>query len=236
MISETKNKNQSFLNSVKPKTKVFIADDHPIFRDGLIKVIEREPSFQFIGQAGDGEEALQLIRKLRPEIAILDIEMPEMSGIDVVRALHHDDLQIEIIILTMYNDEEFFHAAMDMGVKGYVLKDNAASDLIACLRTVANGSHYVTPSLSEHFVTRINIMNSFLEQNPSLRDLTPAQKRILGLVAQNKTSKEIAKDLYISVRTVENHRAQICEKLGLKGHNKLFEFALEHKASLVSSG
>jgi DNA-binding NarL/FixJ family response regulator len=213
-------------------TRVLIADDHEIFRLGLVKTIERDNSFSIIAQARDGKEALTLIRELRPDIAVLDVSMPVMDGLDVGRAVYEDALPTELIFLTMHTEIRFFHAAMDINARGYLLKDNASADLLTCLRTVVEGNHYVSPTISHFLIERQKKTASLGKNIPALQRLSPAELRILGLLGDNLTSKEIAEHLCISFRTVENHRTHICQKLDIKGHNKLLLFALENKPAL----
>ena len=212
--------------------RVLIADDHPIFREGLVKIIERNAAFTLIGQAADGSEALRSIRELHPDIAVLDIEMPKMSGIDVARDVHKEALPTELVILTMYKDPVYFNAAFDLGVRGYLLKDVVGGELVSCLTTIAEGEYYISPAISQLLVDRKKKSDALLRDVPSLSSLTPAEKKILRLVADNLTSKEIADKLFVSARTVENHRTHICQKLGIKGHNKLLQFAMENKSGL----
>lgn len=213
-------------------TRILIADDHPIFREGLVRIIERDKSFTIVAQCGDGGEALALIRELKPEIAILDISMPTMSGLDVARSAQGEGLSVEIVILTMYKDEKYFDAAMDTGVKGYVLKDSISTELLESLRAISGGKYYISPVISELLIDRKTRLQSLTKAMPSLNELTPSERNILKLLAENKTSKEIANDLFISVRTVENHRTHTCNKLGIRGHNKLLQFAIEHRSVL----
>lgn len=212
--------------------KIFIADDHPIFRQGLLKIMEADPDIEIVGESGDGEEALQLIRSLSPDIAVLDISMPGMSGLEIVNEVRKESSKVEFIILTMFNEEEYFDEAMDYGVKGYLLKENATSDLLSCLKSVAEGRYYVSPSMSEYLINRKAKVNELSKNTPSLAELTQMEKKVLKLIADNKTSKEIAAELFISYRTVQNHRTNICNKLDLKGHHKLLQFALENKSLL----
>jgi|GEM_PF-203961 len=219
--------------------KIFIADDHPIFRQGLLQIIEGDPELEIVGESGDGEEALQLIRSLCPDIAVLDISMPGMSGLEIVSEVQKESLKVEFIILTMFDDEEYFNEAMELGVKGYLLKENATSDLINCLRAVEKGKHYVSPMISDYLIKRRERTKAITEKVPSIQDLTQMEQRVLRLLAENKTSKEIATELFISYRTVQNHRNNIANKLNLKGANKLLQFAIENKAYLsgaVKSG
>jgi DNA-binding NarL/FixJ family response regulator len=213
-------------------TRVLIADDHEIFRLGLVKTIERDKNFSIIAQAGDGREALALIKEKRPDIAILDVSMPVMNGLDVGRVVYQEGLMTEVIFLTMYKDIAYFNAAMDIGARGYLLKDNASADLLTCLRAVIEGIHYISPTISHLLVERQKKAETLAQSVPTLQQLSPTEHHILKLLADNLTSKEIADKLFVSVRTVENHRTHICQKLGIKGHNRLLQFALENKSGL----
>ncbi|MBN1352067.1 response regulator transcription factor [candidate division KSB1 bacterium] len=214
------------------KTRVLIADDHPIFRQGLIKLLEAHEPSLIVGECGDGMETLQCIRDLKPDIAIVDISMPTMNGLEIIRCAKRENLPVEFIVLTMYKEEEYLNEALDHGIKGYLVKDNAVSDLITCLKAVARGECYVSPIVSNYLIRRKERIESLYVKNPELANLTATEKRILKLIADNMTSRQIAGALCISHRTVQNHRTHICEKLGLKGYNKLLQFALENKSCL----
>lgn len=214
--------------------RVIIADDHPIFRQGLINVIQEEGSFEIVGEANDGGKALRLIEKLAPDIAILDISMPGMTGLELAKETRDRELSTRIVVMTMYDDESYLDEAMDAGVMGYLLKDNAAVDLINCLKTIAAGRRYVSPSMSEYLLGRHSEKKQLEDDKPGIKDLTQTEKKVLKLISQNLTSKEIAKELFISYRTVQNHRANICDKLNLRGSNALLQFAIEHKSVLMS--
>jgi DNA-binding NarL/FixJ family response regulator len=213
-------------------TRVLIADDHEIFRVGLAKTIERDKTFSIVAQAADGKEALTLIREMCPDIAVLDISMPVLNGLDVGRAIYKEALTTEVIFLTMYKDIAYFNAAMDIGVRGYILKDNASADLLTCLRTVNEGKHYISATIAHYLVERQLAAKVLAHKIPALQRLSPAEHRILTLLSNNLTSKEIAEKLSVSVRTIENHRTHMCQKLDIKGHNKLLQFALENKSGL----
>jgi DNA-binding NarL/FixJ family response regulator len=217
---------------MKTEIRIVIADDHPIFRKGLRSVIETDSRLKIVAEAEDGEVALEQIQTLRPDIAILDMEMPNKGGFEVMRAIHEKRLPVAVIFLTMHKDERFFNAALDLGVKGYVLKDSAVNDAIASIKAVAAGENFISPQLSTYLVSRRNRAASLAEQRPGLNNLTPTEQHVLRLIAANKTSKEIADELYISIRTVEKHRANISEKLELHGSHVLLSFALEHKSEL----
>jgi DNA-binding NarL/FixJ family response regulator len=209
-----------------------IADDHPIFRKGLKEVIESREQFCVVGEAENGEAALRQIISCKPSITILDIEMPVMDGFAVARAIQDERLPVDVVFLTMHNDEDLFNTAMDIGAKGYLLKENAAQDILDCIRMVADGKYYISPLLSLYLINRNERTKSFLQKHPSLIFVTPTERKVLRLIAESKTSKEIAEDLFISAKTVENHRANIAKKLNLHGSHQLLTFAIENKSFL----
>jgi len=211
---------------------LIIADDHPLLRHGLRKVIENDPRLKVLAEANDGAEALRLIETLKPAVAVLDIHMPEMTGFEVAEAAREKRLATRIIILTMYKDEEMFNAAMNIGVQGYVLKDSALAEIVACIKSVAAGQTYISATLSGFLLNRRQRSERLQAQTPGLNDLTPTERRILKLIAAYKSSKEIADELHIHYRTVGNHRTNISQKLGLHGTHALVKFALEHKSEL----
>jgi len=217
---------------MKKSITVFIADDHPIFRKGLRDVLSEDPSIHLVGEAADGATALQRIRDLKPQAAVLDLDMPEMNGLEVARKVSELKLPVSLVILTMYKEERIFNEAINAGILGYVLKENAASELLNCVHTIVAGQPFISPSLSSVLLNRSARRQSFLADRPELQTLTPAEKRILKLVAEDLTSKEIAERLNISFHTVENHRAKISEKLNLRGSHSLLKFAFENKERL----
>jgi DNA-binding NarL/FixJ family response regulator len=212
--------------------KVFVADDHPIVRQGIISLIQEDKSFLLVGQTGEGREVLPLLNEIHPEIVLLDISMPDMNGLEVVRAAKKEKIGADFIILTMYREEEYFDEAISLGVKGYLLKDNTVQDLLACLRAVSKGQHYISPGLSDLLLNRQDKIQALQTKVPKLEYLTAGERKILKLIAENKTSKEIAEILSISVKTVQNHRQNISQKLGFQGHHRLLKFALENKSLL----
>ncbi len=134
---------------------IVIADDHPVFRLGLRQIIEEEPGFEVVGEAGDGQGALEMIRTLRPAIAILDVAMPQLDGLVLARQLLAGESSVEIIFVTMFREEKLFNKALEAGVKGYVLKDSAATDIVSCIKAVAAGQHYASPALTTYLVKRV---------------------------------------------------------------------------------
>jgi DNA-binding NarL/FixJ family response regulator len=216
---------------MKSEITVLIADDHPIFRKGLRQIIEADPTLKIVAEAEDGESALDQVRSQKPQVAVLDVDMPRKDGFVVAREIRTLQLDVAVIFLTMHKDERFFNAALDLGVMGYVLKDSAHDEIVSGIKAVAAGHSYVTPVLTDSLLKRRRA-SALAEQEPGLSSLTESERRVLKLVAEYKTSKEIADELFISVRTVDRHRANIASKLELKGSHALLHFALEHKLQL----
>jgi DNA-binding NarL/FixJ family response regulator len=218
--------------TAQTKLRVLIADDHPIFRKGLIMSIEGDRAIEIVGEAGDGQEALRLAEELSPDVIVLDIEMPELNGLQVAAEIIKRRLPVDIIFLTMYKEEDMFNEAMNIGVRGYVLKENAVSDIVDSIKVVASGRYFLSPNVSEFLVARSDRARSLLKKKPQLENLTAAERKILRLISENKTSKEIGENLNISYKTVENHRSNICHKLEIHGSHSLLKFAIENKAVL----
>lgn len=216
------------------KLRIVIADDHPVFRSGLRQIIEAEPSFDVVGEAGDGQSALQLIQTLDPAIVILDVAMPGLDGLSVVNHLREAASTVKVIFVTMYREEDIFKQAVEAGVKGYVLKDSAGIDIVRCIKAVADGKNYVTPELTTFLMDLARPTISKKSPPSGLEGLTITELRVLSLIADYKTSKEIAQELGVSVRTVDAHRNNLCQKLGVHGSHALMKFALEHKNLLPS--
>lgn len=211
---------------MKKKTKILIADDHSLIRNGLVQVLESNSELEII-EAENGEKALSLIQSEKPDIAILDIEMPEMSGFEVAEKVKYQGLAIDLIFLTMLNDETMFNKAMDIGIKGYVLKENTVNEISNCVEKVLGGNYYISPSLSGYLIRRNNNSVSSATHKSGIHLLTASEKKILNLVAEMMTSQEIAEELNISIKTVQNHRSNICTKLDLSGTHALLKYAME---------
>jgi DNA-binding NarL/FixJ family response regulator len=212
----------------KKKYSVVLADDHPLLLRGLSEVIEENPVFQIVGHASDGERALLLIEKDKPDLAVLDIDMPRLTGLEIAERLKAKNTRTKIVFLTMHNKESIFNRAVNLGVYGYLLKDSALLEINDALSEVAEGKHYISKSLTDLLIRRATNqpLNNY---SALLSSLTQTEQKIVKLVSKNKSTKEIAEELFISARTVETHRSNICEKLEIKGTNALLKFALEHK-------
>ncbi len=211
---------------------ILIVDDHPLLRHGLRDFIERKSRFRIAGEGANGEEALRLLSKLRPEIVIIDIDMPRLNGLDTIRALRQLPFPVKVIILTMYKEEDMFNVAMDLGVKAYVLKENAPNEILSALAKVERGETFVSPLMQHAGQRRRDRVRTLLSTKPQIESLTPAERRILKLIAEDSTSKEIADRLGVSIRTVDNHRYHICDKLNLHGTHSLLKFAFDNSEYL----
>jgi len=214
------------------QVKLLIVDDHPVFRRGLREIIEEHSRFKIIAEAGDGESGLRLAQEHQPDIAVVDIDMPKQSGFDMTRALRKLNSPVKVVFLTMYKDEDIFNMALDLGAKAYVLKENAADDIVGALQIVSQGEIFLSQSISEIGKRRSDAVRALLLSTPQLERLTAAERRILKLIAEDRTTKEIAVLLNISSKTVENHRLSICHKLNIHGSHSLLKFAFDHKSHL----
>ncbi len=209
--------------------RVLIADDHPIFRTGMRHVIESDGRCTVEGEAENGEAALRQILDGKPDVAVLDIQMPLMTGLAVSQRVESLNLDTKIILLTMLDDKKIFLEAMERGVKGYLLKDGASEEILRAIFAVSGDRYYISPALSGLLVQKSRAGQKLPS---SLSDLTPTEIRVLRLIAGLKSNQEIADEMFISRRTVENHRVNISRKLNLTGTHSLLKFALQHRAEL----
>ena len=212
--------------------RVLLADDHPVFRKGLRGVLEESSDITVVAEAGNGDEALVMIRELRPDVIVLDLDMPDKDGIEVARAVRDEKLATQAVLLTAHKSEALVNRALDSGVSGYVLKDGALTEIVDCVRAVHAGRPWVSAQLATVLLTRRDRAEKLADDHTGLAALTSTERRVLTLVARGNTSREIGEELFISVRTVEHHRANIALKLGLKGSNALVKFALAHRSEL----
>lgn len=216
-----------------PEIEIIIADDHPIFRRGLKAMIEAEDDLKIVAEAADGEMALAAILEHEPGVAVIDLDMPKMNGIEIARRAQEKNLAVEIIFLTMHNSETIFDTALELGVKGYVLKDGALPEIIDAIRAVRRGRKYISQPLTPMLESHNSRQTEDFENKVRLQELSASERRILQLIAQHKTTRQIAEELFISARTVDRHRENMCEKLDLRGINALLKFAVEHRAELT---
>jgi DNA-binding NarL/FixJ family response regulator len=212
--------------------RILIADDHPVFRQGLRQIIETDPQLTVAAEAADGQQALARLQDTPVDVAMLDLTMPLKDGFTVARAARDLRLATPLAFLTMHKDEHYLHAALDLGIKGYVLKDSAITEIVNCLKSVVAGHDYISPALSSCLIRRSARAAALAAEKPALAELTPTERRVLKLIAEGQTSREIAASLGIGVRTVEHHRNNIATKLDLHGSHTLVKFAVKHQAEL----
>ncbi|MBW4438465.1 MAG: response regulator transcription factor [Pleurocapsa minor GSE-CHR-MK-17-07R] len=207
-------------------TTILLADDHQILRQGLRKLLEEEPGFIVVGETGDGLEAAALTQKLRPDILVVDMIMPGLNGLDVIRQVRQYNQHTRIIVLSMHANEAYVVEALRHGASGYLLKESSSTELIQAIREVMVGHRYLTSSLSER------ALNAYIQNvGTAITDpfdlLTERERQVMHLVAEGHSNADIAVRLSIGVRTVETHRANLFAKLGLKNQNELIRYAIQ---------
>ena len=212
-----------------PEISVVIAEDHPFFRDGLRRALESQPGVRVVAEASDGAAAFDCVHSLRPDVAILDIGLPEVDGCALARRIRQAQIRVELIFLTICDDEEMFEEALRSDVKGYLLKDCTAEEIVRCVKAVCAGQTYASPAMATYLAGRARRVEKLSEAIPGLRLLTPHERAILLRIAQDKTSKEIAREMGIAPKTVDAHRLNICHKLDIHGNHVLSRFAIQHK-------
>ena len=205
--------------------RVILADDHPVLRQGLRSLLERESDLSIVGEAGDGREALDRVAHLRPDVAVLDLMMPGLGGLEVVRQVRAHHPSTRVVVLSMYANESYVVEALQAGAGGYVLKRATSADLVNAIRAVAGGNRYLSPPLTEQAI------EAYLARSRPTSDpyalLTTREREVLHLGAEGLTSPQIAQQLSVSPRTVEMHRANLMRKLGLQNQSELVRFAIQ---------
>jgi two-component system, NarL family, response regulator NreC len=209
------------------KTTILLADDHEIFRQGLNMLLSAQPDFQVIGQAADGLQAVALAERLCPNIVIVDMLMPGLSGMDVVRQIKQRVPICQVIVLSMHDDESYVLTALQNGAIGYVLKDSSTADLVQAVRSAMAGQRFLSQPLTERAIQAY--INQAQSSSGDYLRLTNREREVLHLAAEGLTNPEIAKRLTISVRTVETHRAHLMHKLGARSQEELVAFAKRKK-------
>ena len=207
---------------------IILADDHPMFREGIRKIIERIEGARITGEANDGFELLELLKTSSPNLVILDISMPNLRGLEAIREIKKTYPQVKILVLTMHKKKEFLRQALRDGADGFLLKEDAGSELIRAMQTVRNGGKYVSPLLS-------SVLTSLAIEEEKTEILTMREREVLKLLAEGKRTKEIAAALYISPHTVRRHRANIMEKLNIQNLADLVKYAISQSYIIDNS-
>lgn len=207
-------------------TRILLVDDHQIMREGLMSLMANEPDLEVVGDASDGRQAVQLAKKLKPDLVVMDISMPGLSGIEATRQILDEAAQARVLALSMHSDPRFVAGALEAGAHGYMIKDCTSQELLECIRTVAGGGTYLSPQVAEvvvkGFVRRLGEETG----TPPASVLTPREREVLQLLVEGHTVKAIAQRIHLGVKTVETHRRNIMEKLGLKNMVDLIKYAM----------
>ena len=206
--------------------KILVVDDHPVVRQGLRQVLEGNPEFTVVGEAADGKGALELADQLQPDVAILDLALPGLNGLEVARRIQQRQPDTRILILSMHNSEAYVLEAMNNGILGYVLKESATKDLIHAVKEVAAGRRYLSPPLSEQKIQEYSERISSSSVDP-YDALTDREREVLHMLAEGQNRSEIAASLSISPRTFDTHRTNLMRKLNLNSQMDLVRFAMQ---------
>ena len=209
--------------------RILLADDHKVVRQGTRALLSTMPEWQIVGEADNGRDAVSLTATLKPDIVILDISMPKLNGLDATRQIKKNSPDTEVLIFTAQETEQLVHDVFDSGARSYILKTDAAEHLIDALKALSEHKHFFTSRISEIVFARCIQGKKALEGTPEKSRITDREREIVQLLAEGKSSKEIATILGISVRTVETHRATIMKKLGLKSFSELIRYAVRNK-------
>ncbi len=203
-----------------PTTTIVLADDHTVMRNALRLLLDAEPGFEVVAEAGDADAAVRYVRGHKPAVLILDLNMPGRPSLEAIPDIHEASPDTEIVVLTMQNEPVFARRALQAGVRGYVLKEAADAELVQAVRSAAAGDTYLQPALGARLAANSGSHNG--------DELSERERDVLRLIALGHTNAEVAEQLYISIRTVESHRAHIQQKLGLSTRAELVRYALEH--------
>jgi two-component system, NarL family, response regulator NreC len=206
--------------------RIIIADDHPFMRTGLRHVLEEHPEFRVVGEAADGREAVQMVGEENPDVAILDIGMPNLNGIEAARQICASAPRVAIIVLSMHSDEAYVLRALKAGARAYLLKQSAESDLIAAVKAVNQGKSFFSPAISQMLLEEYMRQIRDRDVEDSYELLTPREREILQMVAEGNSNKDIANRLNLSLYTVETHRSNMMEKLSLHSVPELILYAV----------
>lgn len=206
--------------------RILLAEDHAIVREGIRRLLSTEPDLEVVGEAADGEAAVEMTRSLRPDILCLDVSMPRLNGVEVTRRIKGELPQVGVVVLTMHEDEAYVYELVKAGASGYVLKRASARDLVDAVRAVASGHTFLHPLIARRLVSEYESANARTDDRQRFDGLTERERQVVKLIADGKTNREIAERLHISIKTVETHRTHIMEKLDLHDRAHLVRYAI----------
>jgi len=214
------------------KIKILLVDDHQILRDGIRSLVKGYDDMEVIGEAADGREALDMVEKLSPDVVIMDISMPDLNGIDATRMIINEAPDIKVIALSMHHDKQFVSEIFKAGASGYLIKDSAFDELEHAIRIVISGQTYINPQIASLVVE--SLVNQSVTPNPkSFSLLTEREREVLQLIADGKSTKQIAIDLNVSSKTIESHRRQVMGKLNVRSVADLTKFAIREGLTTI---
>ena len=208
--------------------RVLLADDHVLMRRGIRNLLEADPEIEVIAEAGDGREAAHLTLKLKPDVLIVDLTMPELNGLDAIRQIRKESPQVELLVFSMHDSEDLIREVLCAGARGYVLKSDAALYLVEAVKSLARHRPFLTPRISEAILNALVTSAAGPVEKTSSGPLSAREREILQLLAENKSNKEIAARLGISVRTVETHRRSVMQKLEASSIVELVHYAIRN--------
>jgi len=214
-------------NPVKPKQRIVIAEDYTILREGLRSLLSSHPEFEIVGEAEDGQEAIRSVEKLKPDLALMDLSMPRMNGMDAIKEIKKRSPETKVLVLTVHKTEDYIHAALQSGADGYILKDSTHAELGMAINHILEGKRYISPGISESLIEGYLEGRKQAKPPTSWDTLTQREREILKLIAEGYKNKAIGEYLCISVKTVEKHRANLMKKLDLHNIQSLTALALE---------
>jgi DNA-binding NarL/FixJ family response regulator len=221
------------MTAEKQKHRILIADDHPLFRDGLAQMLRQLSFLDLVAEVGDGQEVLAAVEQTQPDLAILDVDMPGLNGLELAQQLRKRDPAPLVILLTMHKNERIFNEALDLGVDHSILKDETVNGVRRAIQCALAGEPYLSPMLSRLILRRRERMSILLDEHAGLASLTSTEIVVIKHIAKDHSNKEISAEMGISPRTVGTHRTNISRKLGLRGPHALIHFALDNKSELL---
>jgi len=208
------------------KIKLVLAEDHTIVRQGLRSLLDHTEEFEIVGEAENGRQAVSLVEKLRPDVVLMDVSMPVLNGIEATRRIKKNFPEVKVLVLTMHDNEEYIFQILHAGASGYLLKKSAHRDLFDGIRAVSSGGSFLSPSISKKLVEDYVRRTRSEADLGEIQKLTPREREVLQLIAEGQSNREIAEDLYLSVKTVETHKAHLMDKLDLHNTADLTKYAI----------
>jgi two-component system response regulator NreC len=215
--------------TMSQKISILIADDHTLLRNGIRALLEDEHDMVVVGDANDGREAVRLAALLKPNVILMDIAMPLLNGLEATRQIKREHPEINVLVLTMYDHEEYFRQMLEVGASGYIIKRVAASELVGAIRAVYNGEAVLSPAITRLLLEDYLNRESFTKEKDDPNALSSREREVLQLIAEGKTSREIAEILNLSVKTVQSHRTNLMQKLDLHDRGDLIKYAIQKK-------